>query len=315
MAVVAIDMYQEFIPADMKNKYLLSIVILVAVVIGGYFLLDFQKEIAPEGENFSGKPAVQSHRSYEMELTSKLAQVEPGKPVAIAYKIKNDKGQILKNYEVVHEKIMHFIVIRKDLQYFQHIHPTFNESTGDFNIDVTFPTNGPYRMFPDFTPAKSKDNPQLLPVTLFKDIEVEDLGKYTTQNVKPDITGKKTVGDYEISFIIQKQEQLKAQKELTYSLVISKNGQPVKDLENYLGALGHSVILRAGNLDFIHTHPKTMTGSNTDKHMMQGADTKQSTGPQIDFETSFPEPGIYKIFTQFRHQEKVITVDYAIQVN
>lgn len=277
------------------NKSLLYLVVGILILGGVYYLT-------------SGKPVTQSHRSYELSLTSKPTNVTPGQPATISYSIKNDKGEILKNYEVVHEKIMHFIVVRKDLHYFQHIHPTFNQSTGQFTIDVTFPTDGIYRVFPDFTPGKSQDNPLLLPVTLFQDVEIGSLGKYTAQTVAPDTTTKKSVGAYDITHIFPKQEELKAQKNVTFSLVVNKNGQPVTDLENYLGALGHSVILAAGNLDFIHTHPKADSGDHGE-HMMQ------ETGPQIDFATSFPVPGTYKIFTQFQHQGKVITVDYAILVN
>lgn len=262
---------------------------------------------------------IQSHRSYELEITSKNNAVKSQQPTSLTFKIKNDKGEILKDFATVHEKIMHFIVVRKDLQYFQHIHPTFNESTGEFSINITFPTDGPYRVFLDFTPAKSQDNPQLLSVTLYKDINVGDMSKYKAQSVGADTQKQKIVGAYEVSFRFPPQDQMKAQQELTYSLTINKNGQPVEDLENYLGALGHSVILREGNLDFIHTHPKDMAvgeGSLMQHEgSMQTIGKTGNKGPQIDFETSFPEHGTYRIFTQFQHQSKVITVDYIVQIN
>lgn len=307
------------------NKHAkIALIIIVSLGLGAYFLYGSQSRNAPSAgqghmvEDTSGKPVAQSHRSYELETTSKLINIKPGQPTTIVYRIKNDKGEILKNYEVVHEKIMHFIVVRRDLQHFQHIHPTFNESTGEFSIGVTFPTDGPYRIFPDFTPAKSQDNPQLLSVTLFKDVEIGEMSRYDAQLVTPDTSGKKTVGEYEVSFLFPKQSELKAQNELTYSLVINKNGQPVKDLENYLGALGHSVILREGNLDFIHTHPKDMVAGagSAMQHggSMQAEGKTSDKGPQIDFETSFPESGIYRIFTQFQHQGNVMTVDYTIHI-
>ena len=307
------------------NKYIIGFVVLLLVIGGAYVLSTYQNgNSMTQGkghmmENTNGKPIAQSHRSYELDITSKNNTVKPQQPTTMAYRIKNEKNEILKNYEVVHEKIMHFIAVRKDLQYFQHIHPTFNESTGEFTIDVTFPTDGIYRLFPDFTPAKFEDNPQLLSVTLFKDIEVGDLGKYTAQNVTPDTTAKKSVGDYDFTYIFPNQEELKAQTELTFSLLINKNGQPVKDLETYLGALGHCVILRAGNLDFIHTHPQEIkVDSSVGDHTMQmkgKVNTSQNKGPEIDFATSFPEPGIYRVFTQFQHQGKVITVEYALAIN
>ena len=63
------------------------------------------------------------------------------------------------NKNIVHEKIMHFIVIRKDLANFQHVHPDFNSSTGEFTLsNLTLPSDGEYRLFADFTPTASQMN-------------------------------------------------------------------------------------------------------------------------------------------------------------
>jgi hypothetical protein len=105
--------------------------------------------------------------------------------------------------------------------------------------------------------------------------------------------------------------------------MVNKNGQPVTNLENYLGALGHSVILKANTLDFIHTH--ALDGSVGQMPVMPGMDHSmeamsndmsmgEENGPQIKFATTFPSSGIYKVFTQFQHQGKVITSDYVVLV-
>lgn len=81
---------------------------------------------------------------------------------------------------------------------------------------------------------------------------------------------------------------------------LSENGNPVIDLEPYLGAFGHSVILREGSLDFIHAHPlENMSSSQTGN---------------VDFMVNFPEAGRYKLFTQFQRNGKVITSDFVVTV-
>ena len=235
----------------------------------------------------------QSHRSYEMEVVTNLDNVVPNKPIRITYKLKNDKGEIVKNFDVVHEKIMHFITVRHDLQYFQHLHPEFNPQTGEFTISATFPTDGPYRLFPDFTP--SDENPQKLPVTAARDVEIGDLKKYKAESVLQDIQTSKSFQGYDVKFSFP--ASLKAQGELTYGLNISKDGALVTNLQTYLGALGHSVILKEKTLDFIHTHALEGKGA----------------GPEIAFATTFPKKGVYRIFTQFQHEGKVVTTNYAIQ--
>ena len=278
----------------MNNKIFIAIILIIISGIGGYYLLS--------------KPVEQSHRSYEMEVTSKPSNIDPKKPATFRYKIKNDKGEVLKNYEVAHEKIMHFITVRKDLAYFQHLHPDFNEVTSEFTVVVTFPEVGPYRLFPDFTPGD--DNPQKLPVTVQHDINVGSLNKYYAQSVVQDREQTKIYGDYKITTTFPK--DAKKQTEITYSLSISQNGRPVTNLEKYLGALGHSVIIKEGSLDFIHTHAEDMAmmdHQGMSQEMMMGM-----TGPYISFSTTFPASGVYKIFTQFQHQGKVLTTDYTVRL-
>lgn len=305
----------------MKKNYFIPLILLLIAGIGGYFAIVLSRGEPSQQEDTSGKPTAQSHRSYEVEIVSGVTNVKPEQPTSIVYKIKDDKGEILKDFEVAHEKIMHFILVRHDLQNFQHLHPEYNKANGEFTVIVTFPTDGPYRLFPDFTPEKSQDNPQLLPVTVYFDLTVGDIRNYQPVVLSTDINKTKTFGRYLVTFLFNPPlEDLRAQKEIVYSLNIKRNGQAVQNLETYLGALGHSVILKEKTLDFIHTHAFDPSAEDVQTepglvgHVMKPA-TKINTGPTIDFSTSLPEPGIYKIFTQFQHEGKVITTDYVLRVN
>lgn len=303
----------------MNTKILITIIIgIVLVGIGGFLYLNSQKSTSLQGhtmEKKNGKPVAQSQRSYEVEMTSQPTSIEPKKPVTLRFKIKNDKGEILKDFAIAHEKIMHFITVRKDLAYFLHEHPTYNKETGEFTVDVIFPADGSYRLFPDFTPGV--ENPEKLPVTVSHDVEVGDSSKYYAQNVVPYTENKKKYDLYQITFGVPK--DVKAQQEFTYTISVAKNGQPVTNLENYLGALGHSVILKEGSLDFIHTHALSsdVQDNAAQGHSMNAMqkETTTASGPDIKFATTFPTPGVYKIFTQFQHEGKVQTVDYIVKVN
>lgn len=286
----------------MNRSMVVALIAIVAIAGGFYLYSNSQKEKnMPQqtgghgGTTTTGghQAVTQGQRTYEPEVTSDTSNIKPNQPIKFSYKIKNDKGEVLKNYEVAHEKIMHFIVVRKDLQEFQHIHPDFNQQTGEFTVDITFPTDGPYRVFPDFTPTE--ENPQKLPVTVFHDMDVGDMSKYKAQAVIPDTDPNKTVGEYKIAYNFPAEVMMR--NEITYSLSIERKGQPVTDIQKYLGALGHSVILKEETLDFIHTHAG-----------------ETGTGPKIEFAATFPEEGVYKIFTQFQHQGKVATTDYIVRV-
>ena len=305
------------------NKYIIVTIVAVIALAGGALLYNSKKPTDTTGqegghgmEETSNKPVAQSHRSYSMDITRETPNKVPGQPVSFTYTIKNDKEEVLKDYETVHEKKMHFIVVREDLQNFQHLHPEFNENSGEWTVDVIFPSGGPYRIFPDFTPGKSADNPQLLPVTVNSRVDVGDMAKYKAQPLVVDTSPTKTVDGYAINYKLSPQ-QPKAQSDFTYTLTVNKNGQPVINLDTYLGALGHSVILREGTLDFIHTHAGEASAGNNQGAIEHGGAMMGSTGtkgPDINFSTTLPESGVYKIFTQFQHQGKVQTTDYVINV-
>lgn len=304
------------------NKYIVVIVIALVLLGGGVYFYKFSSNNTTKPtesdntqtgmqHNPSSSPQVPDSKNYQIEVVSDISAIQSNKPYTFIYKIKNDQGEVVKDFEVVHEKMMHFIGVRKDLQNFLHLHPEFNTSTGEFSVAITFPANGPYRLFPDFTPTAN--NPQKQPVTLFADVNVGDMSKYQAQAVVVDTQPKKTVGGYQIDFAMP--SDLMKQKELTYSLNIEQNGKAVTNLEDYLGALGHSVIIKEGTLDFIHTHANDSIGTGGDMQHSTDNMAQGAKGPKISFTTTFPDSGIYKIFTQFQHMGKVNTVDYAVKVN
>lgn len=287
---------------SLLQKPFVQALLTVAVILGSAYLLFGGGPSAPKNgmeDMMDDKPVAQSHRSYEIEMVSSLNGVKPNQPATITYKIKDDLGNVQKDFDVVHEKVMHFIVVRKDLQQFQHIHPSFNESSGEFSIPVTFATDGAYKMFADFTPPTSQMGPdgERLPVTLFQDVNVGNLANYKPQPIGS-TERSKTIDGYSIT-LTPSSEPLTAQKNLGFTFEIKKNDQLVTNLQQYLGALGHTVVLREGDLQFIHAHPMEVTGGQTGK---------------VTFMITFPEMGNYKLFSQFQHEGKIITSDFVANV-
>jgi len=84
-------------------------------------------------------------------------------------------------------------------------------------------------------------------------------------------------------------------------LTVSKDGRPVRDLQPYLGAYGHLVALRSGDLAYLHVHP---TGEPGD-----GATTP---GPRVSFAATAPSAGAYRLFFDFRHEGKVHTAAFTV---
>jgi hypothetical protein len=65
-------------------------------------------------------------------------------------------------------------------------------------------------------------------------------------------------------------------------------GQPVIDLQPYLGARGHLVVLSGDLTQFVHSHP--------------AADDPERGPSDIVFDVLFPQPGFYKLWAQFQRR-------------
>jgi hypothetical protein len=60
-------------------------------------------------------------------------------------------GKPVKSLELLHEKLMHLIVVRNDLGEFQHLHPVVSDD-GHASIDLQLPTAGHYWIYLDAQP-------------------------------------------------------------------------------------------------------------------------------------------------------------------
>jgi hypothetical protein len=241
---------------------------------------------------------IQSHRSYCVKSDASGKSYFANMPSEYSFSIVDDQGNTLRNFEITHTKPMHVIVVRKDLKYFQHIHPEFDQATGQFTLkNLMFPADGQYRIFADFAPSGGQKDAvgTLLPVTISEDLAV---GSAYTPEVIGTEERTKTFDGYQTT--LSTDPVLSSGKEIMLTFDLKQNGKSVTDLQEYLGALGHSVILKEGTLDFIHAHPVEDVN-------------KPQTG-KANFMVSFPEAGKYKVFTQFQRAGKVSVTDFVLSV-
>src|SRR4029453_2286223 len=73
------------------------------------------------------------------------------------------------------------------------------------------------------------------------------------------------------------------------TLSVSKDGTPVTDLQSYLGAYGHLVALRDGDLAYLHVPPDGAPG-----------DGRTAAGPRVTFYAEVPSAGAYRLYLDFR---------------
>lgn len=194
------------------------------------------------------------------------------------FRIIDRRGAPVREFEVAHEKRMHFVVVRRDLTSFQHLHPTMRPD-GTWTVRVNLASGGVYRGFADFT----RDDDQR---TLGADVHVG--GAYRPEPLPPPQTTARTENGLVVSL---ETDGAKAGAAGQVAFEVRRDGEPVNDrLEPYLGAKGHLVALREGDLAYLHTHPE---------------------GDELAFVAEYPSAGSYRLFVQFRYDGKVQTAAFT----
>ncbi len=229
-----------------------------------------------------------SDRGYTLELAEPA--LPAGEAVDVAFQVTEDGGQPLLDYAVSHDKAMHLILVRRDGTGFQHVHPQLAPD-GTWSTPVAL-TPGAWRVFTDFVPAAGPAPDQTL--TLGADLSVA--GIYDPAPL-PQPSRTSTVDGYQVTL----DGDLTPGQERPLTLTVSRDGQPVTDLQPYLGAYGHLVALRAGDLAYLHVHPDGEPG-----------DGSTEPGPDVTFYATAPSQGTYRLFLDFQHQGQVRTAEFTV---
>lgn len=245
-------------------------------------------------------------------------EVEPSAPQAgqqftIAYTL-HQGGQplTLNKLQITHERPMHLIVVSQDLSYFSHIHPE-EKGGGRYSVTATIPKAGPYLLFNEFVTEKGVVQYDRHEITLSGDGAQSEANAGT--NPQPTLGHIQQVGDLS-TLLTADTGTVKRRVPTTFLLDVSRGGRPVTDLEPYLAAAGHVVLISRDTTQFTHTHgeahdPNVPHTHNTTTHPLPPV----RFGPQIEFTHTFStQPGLYKIWVQFIHSGKVVTVENTVEV-
>jgi hypothetical protein len=239
----------------------------------------------PGGEHFGGHGApgglAISVAGYTLAIGSKT--FEANREQVFEFRILDQAGRAVREFDQQHGERMHLIVVRRDLAHYQHLHPSLG-ADGTWATSLALPEPGVYRAFADF----SVDGEAL---TLGADLWVPGNLQFVRL---PDPTGVAHAEDYEVTL---EAGALAAGSENSLAFRIALRGQAIEQLEPYLGALGHLVALREGDLAFLHVHP---TGGD---------------GARLTFHAVFPSIGRYRMFLQFAHTGRVRTADFTVDVS
>jgi hypothetical protein len=218
---------------------------------------------------------------HGLRLVVANPELRRGTSEQLRFRIVDDQGRAVRDFDVTHTKRMHLIVARRDLTGFQHLHPAMAPD-GTWSVPLRVREAGSYRLFADFSRNDE-------PVTLADDLRVD--GSADLRALPAPATTALSNGGYTVQL---REGAASAGDEAELRFTVSKDGRPVRT-EPYLGAGGHLVALRQGDLAFLHVHPTEQAGA-------------------IAFDATFPTAGAYRLFLQFNVNGAVQTVAFTQEV-
>ena len=204
-----------------------------------------------------------------------------------------DTGERVSRFIEVHERQLHLFIISRDLTRFAHVHPRRRED-GTFELQHDMAA-GEYMLIADFLPADGTAQlVQRAVVTPGYAGPLFAAAALPTPSASPQ---EQVAGGLRIRL---ESDALRPRREslLRFLLSDADSGLPVTDLEPYLGAAGHMLIVNSDLSSAIHGHPEAT----------------RTSGHVVTFGSVFPAPGAYKLWVQFQRRGQVVTASFVVTI-
>jgi hypothetical protein len=230
-----------------------------------------------EREQLPGGLAV-AQAGYRLDADT--AAMTAGETAVFRFRVLDEAGAPITRFDVEHEKRLHLVVVGRNLIDYAHLHPTM-AADGEWTVEVPALAAGSYRAFADFRPTGAEA------VTLGVDLTVT--GSTLAVDV-PAPSRRASVDGYEVTL---DGDARPGESELGFT--VSLAGDSVRT-DPYLGAAGHLVAIRDGDLAYLHVHPL------------------DGDGDEVRFAAEFPSAGTYRLFLDFAHGGQVRTAAFTVEV-
>lgn len=240
---------------------------------------------------------------YVMRVTLEPRAPKPGQSVKFRLAVLHPlTGAMVTDFAEVHDKLFHLFIVSRDMSQWAHVHPEL-EKDGSFTITHTIPTAGHWALFSDFMPVGG--GPQMI-VTPFTTAGFEGDLTGSLPSLTPDRSLTKTADGVTVSLDATPAKLISGEEtDIPIHFTDEKTGEPVRDLQRYLGAFGHAMMLSGDMTEHVHAHPE---------EMLEGTAVTEGGGPDLTFHALFPKPGIYRIWLQFQRNGRLSTLPFTVRV-
>ncbi len=274
------------------------------------FAIEFPLKVADELPNRKPRP-----KPFKLELATAPGKIKAAEPAKLQLKVRANRETLdpagiptgkrrleqVMTFDLIHEKLMHLIIVRKDLSFFSHQHPEI-QADGSFALSsFIFPRAGVYQLFADIAPKGAGG--QVLLATLKVEGRPDQPGTESALRNTSNRAIDQIVEGVRVTFIGSAGSGAIISKKtvpLAVAMHQAGSGEAVNDLQPYLGALAHLIIIHEDAQTFVHAHPDDREPDNG----LQG---------HLTFLARLPKPGLYRAWVEFQRGGKVNTAVFIIE--
>jgi Cu+-exporting ATPase len=233
------------------------------------------------------EPVTPHDAGFEVELEH--GDLVPGRPAELTVTVRDEEtGAPVDDLVRTHQVWMHMIVTREDFGTFAHLHPEPTGRDGVFTVEAVLPTAGSYAVHTEF-----REQGQMTDVLAEHAVTVAGDAPPPVPVPAGDVREQVVDG---VRIELEGDAHVDGTSDLAFRFSDAETGRPVDDLQPYLGAAGHVVVIAADGSSFGHRHAETEDADGRPVLAMPGTEF----GPELGMHARFEAPGAYRLFAQFR---------------
>jgi Cu+-exporting ATPase len=312
----AVEILHRPLRAKLAGSAYLLTVGLLALSLGAAFTWASRTEQASRGMNgvlaftegmgMPMRPAMSVMETTEAEPVSAedagvrvavqpAGEPQPGRRTTLTVDVRDAAtGEPVTDVVRTHQVWMHMIVIRDDLGSFAHVHPEPTGEPGQFRVAVRMPTAGRYAAHVEF-----RRQGEMTDVLTEQAVRVPGASPAPAPVPPGDV---RTATRHGITTVLTGRARVGGTSDLHFRFTDASTGQPIEDLQPYLGAAGHVAIVKADGSTFAHDHAETEDGAGRPVFALPGTRFGPAAGPARELRHPRRLPAVGAVPQRGRHR-------------